>query len=100
MKTAVFLVLVATGYCPGPCCSDGDGVTATGRDARTKGVAVDPRVIPLGSRLDVPDYGAWVPADDVGGAIKGNRIDIRFASHSEAKAFGRRKVRVRVWTTR
>jgi len=56
-------------------------------------VAVDPGVIPLGTRLFIPGYG-YAIADDVGGAIKGNTIDIAFDSHSEALQFGRQRITV------
>jgi 3D (Asp-Asp-Asp) domain-containing protein len=88
----------ATAYCPGPCAICGTtGKTATGRDATLPGVAVDPAVIPLGSRLDVPGVGSWVLADDTGGAIKGEKIDVRMRTHEEAVEFGRKTIRVRVW---
>ena len=54
-------------------------------------VAVDPSIIPLGTRLFIPGYGHAI-ADDIGSAIKGNKIDLAFDSHSEAMQFGRRKV--------
>lgn len=100
------LAVVATGYCPcSICCEDSsDGITSTGRDAYLPGVAVDPDVIKLGSRLDIPGYdrgannnGSWILADDVGGRIKGSRIDVRFKTHAEAQAYGRRRVVIRVW---
>lgn len=50
-------------------------------------VAVDPSVIPLGTRLYIPGYG-YAIADDIGGAIKGNKIDLAFGSRSEALQFG------------
>lgn len=87
----------ATAYCPGSCCSDGDGKTATGRSAYTTGVAVDRHVIPMGARLDIPGYGNWVLADDVGGAIRGSRIDVRFRTHAEAVRWGTRWLDIRVW---
>lgn len=75
------------------------GITATGRYA-TKGiVAVDPRVIPLGTRLYITSadgsyvYGYAIAAD-TGGAIKGNRIDLCFDSNAEALQFGRKNVKV------
>ena len=87
------LVLVATAYEPGPrsCGKYADGYTAIGVRA-TRGVAaVDPRVIPLGTRLYVDGYGYAVAAD-VGSAIKGNRIDLCFKTEREALAFGRKTV--------
>lgn len=56
-------------------------------------VAVDPNVIPLGTRLFIPGYG-YAVADDIGGAIKGNKIDIAFDTHSEAMQFGRQRITV------
>lgn len=75
------------------------GITATGARA-TKGiVAVDPSVIPLGTRLYIESadgsyvYGTCVAAD-TGGAIKGNRIDLCFDTRGEAIRFGRKPVKV------
>jgi 3D (Asp-Asp-Asp) domain-containing protein len=56
-------------------------------------VAVDPRVIPMGTRLFIPGYGVAI-AGDTGGAIRGNRIDLGFNSLSDALRFGRRAVTV------
>ena len=73
---------------------DGNGNYTSGGNLVRKGlVAVDPGVIPLGTRLYIPGYGHAI-ADDVGGAIKGNRIDMAFSSHSEAMDFGRQQVTV------
>ncbi|NMB08660.1 MAG: DUF348 domain-containing protein [Tissierellia bacterium] len=75
------------------------GLTAMGTKARVGAVAVDPRVIPLGTKLYVEsldgtkDYGFCV-AEDTGGAIKGNKIDLFFNTASEVRRFGRRKVKV------
>lgn len=67
--------------------------TATGGAAGQGTVAVDPSVIPLGTRLYIEGYGYGV-ASDVGGAIKGNRIDLHFDSQAAALQFGRRAVQV------
>jgi len=75
------------------------GITASGTKVRVGVVAVDPKVIPLGTKLYVQsldgrsDYGFCI-AEDTGGAIKGNRIDLFFNSGEEAKKFGVRKVKV------
>jgi 3D (Asp-Asp-Asp) domain-containing protein len=58
-------------------------------------VAVDPRVIPLGTRLYVPGYGE-ARAEDTGGAIQGYRIDLFFPTREEALAWGRRTVEVEI----
>ena len=73
----------------------GGGTTASGMAAAVGRVAVDPRVIPLGTRLYIEGYGYAVAAD-TGGAIKGNRIDLFFETYDEAISFGRRKVTVYV----
>ncbi|MBX5467086.1 MAG: G5 domain-containing protein [Firmicutes bacterium] len=85
--------MVATAYWPNPAWSD--GYTALGWKAQYGVVAVDPRVIPLGSRVFVPGYGFAVAAD-TGGAIVGNRIDLCFDSESQALAWGVREVNVYV----
>ncbi len=86
------LHMEATGYAPwtGPGVDD---VTATGMRAGYGVVAVDPAVIPLGSRLYIEGYGVAI-AGDTGGAIKGYRIDLGFDTARAAIRFGRRTVRV------
>lgn len=73
----------------------GGGTTASGMAAAVGRVAVDPRVIPLGTRLYIEGYGYAVAAD-TGGAIKGNRIDLYMNSESQCNSFGRRSVTVHV----
>lgn len=63
-------------------CGMGLGITATGAEARPGVVAVDHKVIPLHS--DVYINGEWYKAEDTGGAIKGNRVDIACWTHKEA----------------
>lgn len=70
-------------------------VTATGEKVRYGYVAVDPSVIPLGTRLYVEGYGYCI-AKDTGGSIKGNRIDLFFNTKSECYNFGVRNVKVYV----
>lgn len=74
---------------------NGDGITAMGLVAQHGVVAVDPGVIPLGTRLYIPGYGEAIAAD-TGGAIYGNRIDLCMNSYGEAMNFGRRYVTVYV----
>lgn len=91
--TGRFLTMVATGYSPQePGLSDH---TATGMKAQHGVVAVDPTVIPLGTRLYVEGYGNAI-AGDTGGAIKGNRIDLCFDTLAECNAYGKRTVRVEI----
>ena len=69
--------------------------TARGNLLRKGLVAVDPSVIPLGTRLYIPGYGPAI-ADDTGGAIVGHKIDLAYESRNEALKFGRRVVTVYV----
>ncbi|MGQ9558732.1 MAG: ubiquitin-like domain-containing protein [Desulfurispora sp.] len=69
--------------------------TASGHSPRYGVVAVDPRVIPLGTRLYVEGYG-FATALDKGGAIKGKRIDLFVESHRQASRWGVRRVKVYV----
>jgi 3D (Asp-Asp-Asp) domain-containing protein len=87
----------ASAYDPGPrsCGKHADGYTGSGLNAGRGVVAVDPRVIPLGTRLYIEGYGHAI-AGDTGGAIKGRRIDLGFNTYREAIRFGRRKVIVHV----
>ncbi|NLA60115.1 MAG: DUF348 domain-containing protein [Firmicutes bacterium] len=88
---------VATAYCPcTKCCGPyANGYTHTGILAERGVIAVDPRVIPLGSRVYVDGYGFAVAAD-TGSAIKGNRVDVCFSTHEEALRWGRKQVKVYV----
>lgn len=72
------------------------GRTATGTIPQKGTVAVDPRIIKLGSILFVEKYG-WAKAEDVGPAIKGNKIDIWLPTKKEALKWGVRKVKVVVY---
>ena len=83
----------ATAYIPSD--GDGNGITATGMVAQHGVVAVDPNVIPLGTRVYIPGYGEAIAAD-TGGAIYGDRIDLCMDSYGEAMQFGRRYVTVYV----
>ena len=78
------LTMIPTTYDPYNCGGDGRGLTRTGLKARYGVVAVDPRFIPLGTRLYVEGYGYAIAAD-TGGAIKGNRIDLCVDSKHQAR---------------
>ncbi|WP_054949184.1 3D domain-containing protein [Numidum massiliense] len=84
------LSMTATAYCKG---NDGGGRTATGTVPKRGTIAVDPSVIPLGTRLYISGYGFGV-AEDTGGAIKGNIIDVFVGSCGEANQWGRQGVKV------
>lgn len=71
--------------------------TANGTDLHTnpRVIAVDPSVIPLGTKVTVEGYGTYIAAD-TGGAIKGNRIDIHFSTVQECINFGRKNVKITI----
>jgi 3D (Asp-Asp-Asp) domain-containing protein len=86
----VTMTVAATGYAL-------PGTTASGAAVGWGAVAVDPSVIPLGSRLSIPGYGLGVAAD-TGGSIQGARIDLWFPSVAEASAWGSRVVTITVYS--
>jgi 3D (Asp-Asp-Asp) domain-containing protein len=109
--------LLTTGYCPcRECCGwhrnwlgrpvyasgplkgrrKAVGITASGTRARHGTVAADATRYPFGTRLYIPDYG-YGRVEDRGGGIRGDHIDLFFASHREALQWGRRYRRVRIW---
>lgn len=86
----------STAYSSDPADLLGGGtVTATGQNLLSNpwAVAVDPNVIPLGSKLWVEGYG-YAVASDTGGAIKGNIVDVHFKTAAECIQWGRRQVKV------
>ena len=91
----------ATAYCAcSSCCGKSDGITATGtRAAAGRTIAVDPKKIPYGSTVIVyyrnKLVGIYI-AEDCGGAIKGNKLDIFFDSHRKALKWGRKNCKVYV----
>lgn len=80
------MTVVATGYAM-------NGTTATGAPTGWGVVAVDPGVIPLGTRMEIPGYGSGVAAD-TGGAIQGATIDLWFPTVEQARLWGRRTVTI------
>jgi 3D (Asp-Asp-Asp) domain-containing protein/LysM repeat protein len=80
-------------------CAGCSGTTATGMDVKNnsnaKVIAVDPKVIPLGSKVYVEGYG-YAVAGDTGGAIKGNRIDVLVSSNDKAMQWGVRHIKVKI----
>ncbi|MCX6384346.1 MAG: 3D domain-containing protein [Actinobacteria bacterium] len=85
--------MVATAYFSGGGGLSGNGITAIGLRAKKGIVAVDPKVIPLGTKLYIPGYGEALAAD-TGGWVKGNRIDLVFDSLEDCYRYGRRKIKV------
>lgn len=115
----VILTLKTTGYCNcGKCCSwkrswfglgspvisagpnTGKpkivGQTASGVQAQAGTIAADTGVLPMNTLLYIPGYG-YGRVEDRGGAIKGRHIDLWFPSHSEAKRWGVKTLKVKVW---
>ncbi|WP_324729793.1 3D domain-containing protein [Lysinibacillus fusiformis] len=93
-RTLTMRATAYTAYCEG--CS---GITANGTDIRSnpnlKVIAVDPRVIPLGSKVWVEGYGEAIAAD-TGGAIKGNKIDVFIPTEGQALQWGVKTVTVKI----
>lgn len=86
VSSSSILSMEATAY-------SGDGITASGTATRKGIIAVDPRIIPIGTNVYVQGYGYAIAAD-TGGAIKGNIIDLFFPSNADAQSWGRRSVNV------
>ena len=97
VQQSITELYTVTAYCPCvKCCGKSDGITATGTKA-TEGrtIAVDPRKIPYGTEVEIEGVGVRI-AEDCGGAIKGNRIDLYFDSHQDALNFGRQTKQVTI----
>lgn len=94
VKTVNVEATAYTAFCEG--CS---GTTRTGIDLRAnpnqKVIAVDPEIIPLGSKVNVPGYGEAI-AGDIGGDIKGNRIDLFMEENKDAMNYGRQQIKVEI----
>lgn len=91
------LTMEATAYTAN--CTGCSGITANGTNLHAnpnaRVIAVDPSIIPLGTKVWVEGYGEAIAAD-TGGAIKGNRIDVYVQTNSQAYAWGRKTVTVKV----
>lgn len=91
MQEGTVVYVSATAYSAyDPGCSP---YTASGTRLRRGIIAVDPSFLPLGTRVYIPGYGEAV-AEDTGGAIVGNIIDIAFDTHEEALEFGRQDLEI------
>lgn len=90
--------MLATAYTAN--CRGCSGITASGfnlkKNPNAKVIAVDPRIIPLGTKVHVQGYGDAVAAD-TGGSIKGHKIDVFYSTKSKALNWGRRTVTVKVY---
>lgn len=91
------MTVTATAYTP--YCNGCSGISAYGINLRNnpnlKLIAVDPNVIPLGTRVWVEGYGEAI-AGDTGGAIKGKKIDLLMQTKEEAYKWGRRTVKIKI----
>ncbi len=80
-------------------CKGCSGITKTGinlkKNPYAKVIAVDPKVIPLGTKVYVEGYGEAI-AGDIGGAIKGNKIDVFISNYGRALQWGRKTVKVQI----
>ncbi|MEM8835615.1 MAG: 3D domain-containing protein [Planctomycetota bacterium] len=104
VRPARTIWMTVTAYSPDhrSCGHWADGRTATNTSVWRHGmelVAADTRLLPFGSMLSVPGYAneKIVPVLDRGGAIKGARLDVLYATHSEARVWGVQKLPVTVW---
>ncbi|MEO6589886.1 MAG: 3D domain-containing protein [Pyrinomonadaceae bacterium] len=90
-KKVTAKAFTATAYCL-------QGRTATGGSVRRGIVAADPRVLPLGTKININagSYSGSYLVADTGGAVKGKKLDIWVPSCSEARRFGRKSVKVNV----
>ena len=82
------ITVMSTAYCL-------RGLTARGTRVNYGTIAVDPRIIPMGSKVYIPGYG-WGRALDTGGAIRGNIIDLWFPTSGQCFQWGNRKVTITV----
>ena len=83
-----------TAYCPcEKCCGKTDGITASGAKAKSNHtIAADISLLPFGTIVEI--NGIEYTVEDIGGAVKGNHIDIFFDTHEEALQFGKQKAEV------
>lgn len=92
------LTVKATAYTAS--CKGCSGITATGinlkKNPNAKVISVDPKVIPLGTKVWVEGYGEAI-AGDTGGAMKGNKIDLHMSTKNKALNWGVRTVKIKVY---
>jgi cystine transport system substrate-binding protein len=96
-KVVEWYYFVATGYSANDPTQGTNNKTATGKEVYEGIIAVDPKIIPLGTVVEIKDLGKFI-AEDTGGKIKGNRVDIYFNSKEEAKKFGTKNIWLRIIT--
>ena len=98
------MLFTVTSYCSCRICCGAYSPEVTGRPAHTatgtepqegRTIAVDPSVIPYGSHVVIEGFGTYI-AEDCGGGVKGNHIDMYFENHEDAIKFGRRQLYVTI----
>lgn len=94
------ITVVVSAYCKENyphICNDGDSTyTATmTRPTAGRTIAVDPNIIPYGTQVEIEGVGVRI-AEDCGGAIKGNRIDLLFDTHEEALEWGMQEKKIKI----
>jgi len=104
IRPARTIMMVVTAYSPDErsCGKWADGYTATNHSVWTNGmrlVAADKRILPMRSMITVPGYAddQVVPVLDVGGAIKGARLDVLYPTHAIAREWGVQRLPITVW---
>lgn len=98
VKNYVTMWVKTTGYCNCRSCAGqwAGAATASGtRPQENRTIAVDKRIIPLGTKVQIGDE--MYVAEDTGGAIKGNKIDVYYSSHGKAMAHGVKYQKIRVY---
>ena len=88
-KTSRSMSVVATAYSSGT-------ITSTGTKPKWGTIAVDPTVIPYGTKVYIPKFNMTFTAEDCGGAIKGNKIDIFMGNEQEAYNWGRSTIDIHI----
>ena len=91
-KTTRTINVVATAYTS----YNSNSLTSTGQKPSWGTIAVDPKVIPYGTKVYIPEFGKTFIANDTGGAIKGNKIDIFMNSKKECYNWGRRSIKIQI----
>jgi len=72
------------------------GITASGAEAQRGTIAADTSIFPFDTVISIPGYG-YGRVEDRGGDIKGYHIDLYFATHQQAREWGRKRLKVQVW---
>lgn len=90
------ITVTLTAYCPCRRCSGPWGSrTALGRAKQGRTIAVDPKVIPLRTKVKIGNK--IYRAEDVGGGVKGKHIDVYFKTHRQVRKFGKKKKKVTIY---